>query len=207
MEVVEARIGTRTRVVIEHETTESPNGDRNLSIVLRVDSPWVSGTAYFPACGDDDWRLWLADIGHDYLGEKLFGRATRVPSYQKTVSALRGRINEMRAEGEMTVERANELRREIGNHKFSVGLASDPARIESLLRMVSREEELGMDGVGGYVGFKVNPAYRSFCRHVLEPLSDRLRADYEREHMNSRLEEAVELDETEMEPAETGMSM
>ncbi|WP_411839574.1 hypothetical protein [Paracoccus sp. ME4] len=204
MENVTVRIGLRSQIRIGHGAATDPDGRRNTSIILGVETPWVNGTLHFPSCGDEDWRLWLADIGHDYLGGKLFGQETRLQSYHKTVSNLRGRINELRAEGEMTVERANDLRRDLGMHRYLCAATSDMARIVSLLDQVSHVPELAGDGVGGYVGHRVNPAYRAFCRHVLEPLGDRLRADYERE----MLQLAVTEPEPEaIEPEPSGMGI
>lgn len=207
MENVEVRIGSRSKVTIRHDAAPDPDGRRNTSIILTVETPWVNGTVHFPSCGDEDWRLWLADIGHDYLGGKLFGHETRLQSYQKTVSNLRGRINELRAEGDMTVERANDLRRDIGMHRYLSGATSDMARIESLLHQVSQVAELAGDGVGSYVGHRVNPACRALCRHVLEPLGDRLRADYEREMLQLAATESEPDIPEAIEPEPSGMSM
>ncbi len=177
---IECHVARFRRVTwtIGHCERPDASGERNTAISLQVESPWGCGSASFANCGDCDWRDWLSSMDASYIGGKLFGRSTREPDYQKTISTIRGFINELRAENAITVSGANSLRRELsGMHAFDPRKSLD-VQVEALVDFVRSNEKLR--GFGSPLRTRDSARFTGFRRHAWAPFRDLLLAEFER---------------------------
>lgn len=183
----------RVTWTIDHGMRQDHDRQPNTSIQLSLDSPWGSGTAVFPNCGDCDWRDWLSSMDADYMGDKLFGLSTREPDHRKTVSQIRGFINELRAENEISVTEANSLRRRLREEHVFDPRESLQAQVGALVIFVRSNEHLR--GFGNPVQNRDTAKFTGFKRHAWAPFKEMMLAEFERaqQHEADLEEQPVEL--------------
>lgn len=191
--VFEHRI-RRSSFTVKHKSWVDHLGAENTAIELSVMTPWGKGTAHFPNCGETDWREWLADIGSDYIGSKLFGFNTRKTDYRKTLSVVRGSVNEMRAEGKISVAIANEIRMTLREHYQYKPDEPEDQQVSSLVHYAMTHAFL--KDCGNPVQYSENPKFRAFCRHAWAPFTEYLQAELDRERALQPIMEVSSLVDT-----------
>jgi hypothetical protein len=186
----------RVTWTIDHGTRPDANHESNTSIQLEVDSPWGKGSAFFPNCGDCDWRDWLSSMDADYIGQKLFGLATREPDHRKTMANIRGYINELRSEDAITVPEANRLRRRLREeHVFDPREGLD-GQVGLLVGFVRSHDQLRE--FGNPVQNRDSARFTGFKRHAWVPFQEMMLAEFER----AQAHEAVPDEQVDALPAE-----
>ncbi|MBW3243486.1 hypothetical protein KUV57_12500 [Epibacterium sp. DP7N7-1] len=168
----------RATWTIDHGTRRDYRQRSNTFIQLSVDCPWGSGTSIFQNCGECDWRDWLSSMDADYIGKKLFGLSTREPDHRKTLSGIRGHINELRAENVISVSEANSLRRRLREEHIFDPRKCLRDQISALVSFAQSNEHLR--GYGNPVQTRDTAKFTGFKRHAWEPFKDLMLAEFER---------------------------